>query len=259
MKRCSLVLAALAVFAYGALVVLAPREPAVDTGFGQSDLPGDQGLAEPMPKIAYKDAEQMASSAGRMDNRSLAGGRNGSDPGLLALRREVSRLRAELAALRRDLDQLLRDNPGAIVESEFDTSAEKTPEMLAAEEAEARENSRQQWHERLTEIDALLQKEPVDPVWSGQVSARIQEVLNRGKHGRTYLFALDCRSTLCRLEVQHDDPNAASDFANGFPGEVAELFPKIAMGHADEGDGYSHTVLYLVREGYRLPDWEVSF
>ena len=67
---------------------------------------------------------------------------------------------------------------------------------------------------------------------------------------------IDCRSTLCRLEVAHDDPQAEAYFQGLFSGLISNSLVQSALIHTDQSDGWNSTVIYLTREGYELPEEE---
>jgi hypothetical protein len=64
---------------------------------------------------------------------------------------------------------------------------------------------------------------------------------------------VECRATLCRVEVTHKDRQARVVFEQQFILAVAELLPQVMMQTVESENGTSSTILYLVRDGYDLP------
>ena len=165
---------------------------------------------------------------------------------VLALRHEVLALRTQQAATIRRLEKIEQQTylrSDAILETSDETWA-----METLDEHEAQQEYQRQQDERLAAFDATLLQESVDAVWTVDVSDLVESVLRKSEFGDTYAYDMECRSTLCRLEVRHDNPDAASTFARSFPGSVAAMFSKIAIGHTEDTNGANSMILYLVRK-----------
>ena len=64
---------------------------------------------------------------------------------------------------------------------------------------------------------------------------------------------IDCRSTLCRVEVQHRDEAKLQEFQRLFSLKVSQALPRLMMHRIDNADGSITSYLCLARQGYRLP------
>lgn len=169
-----------------------------------------------------------------------------------ALRSEVVLLRTEMAALRRQMDE--EQSARARTESAAaDVGLEAFPADPAEEETLLIEEEERSAQTRLETIEGILATEPEDAEWSLSAAELIREVLASKDFEGTSVYDVQCRSSLCRIEVEHDDPRKLADFQMHFPMRVASLLPRTAM-HRVEGDnGSSRTIVYLAREGHRFP------
>lgn len=101
--------------------------------------------------------------------------------------------------------------------------------------------------------EAALRKESEDPAWSGVMIDRINLVIDNKKLSATLVQNIECRTTLCRIEVRNKDPQARAIFEGQFIRDIAELLPQVTMRTVENEDGSTTTVLYLARNGYELP------
>jgi hypothetical protein len=116
------------------------------------------------------------------------------------------------------------------------------------------EEERRRVEERMQALETSLQSEPLNRSWSIQVSEQITQAFASEELAGISLDHVECRSTLCRVEVTHDDPMRRGEFEIWFPFKVAQFLPRLVMRRVDNDDGSSSTVVYTARQGYRLPD-----
>ncbi|MGQ0443644.1 MAG: hypothetical protein ACT4O2_00590 [Beijerinckiaceae bacterium] len=105
-------------------------------------------------------------------------------------------------------------------------------------------------------IEASLEAEPVDSAWSGSTADRIREIFTGDELAGASLQDIDCRATLCRIEVQHRDEAKLREFQRLFPLRVSQVLPRLMMHRIENADGSVTTYLYLARQGHRLPTAE---
>jgi hypothetical protein len=111
-----------------------------------------------------------------------------------------------------------------------------------------------------TAVEAGFASETRDQAWSATARLRLSEAVTRLLPEGSGVRDIDCRSTLCRIELSHSDPNAErgfmekaihdpeGGFGNG-PGYVSRSEPA--------ADGTFVEVIYLAREGATLPSAEL--
>jgi hypothetical protein len=153
----------------------------------------------------------------------------------------LDRSREELARLTQALERQQLDSQ-ILNRDQF--SLAKEPPSPQAEQAEAQE--------RLALLDRQLVSEGIDHRWSGPATEQIQAVLAAGTLGGSALSSVRCQTTVCRVEVDSRDSEALDLFLGEFPvrlGWSANSYSQVTT----HEDGSVTVVLYISREGYRLP------
>jgi hypothetical protein len=151
---------------------------------------------------------------------------------LVTLQRKVERLDAELTAVRRRLDS-----------SSSSIGAVSLPSSDAeVDEAEARAQE-QEWQEKIASTEWRFRQEPVEAAWAAQVTEKIHQAYEREELAELLVQAVECRSTLCRVEVALDDQT--NQLIPLFTMHVADTFPKLIVKPIADGDG--GMVLFLTR------------
>lgn len=165
---------------------------------------------------------------------------------------ELSALKQELAALREQVAMIAgaNGNPAAVAgdgdEDDFGPMTEE--DMAPAEEDEAYDEE-----DRRRGLDTFLGAQSIDTAWSQDAALAVTEAADREELAGSIVDGVECRSSLCRVEVSHADAEAAGQFELLFPMQVADALPQIRYFTEQLGDGRSVTVMYLAREGYELP------
>lgn len=188
--------------------------------------------------------------------------------GIDVLRREVALLRDDLAAVQRRLKQLTRRAGKAEQQDVAHGSAvsEGMPtidlrEGLAAYAAERQRleaESEQRILAQAEANEAALRKETEDPSWSGEARDLIASAVAAGELAATSVEDVECRATLCRIEVRHKDRQAQAVFEGRFIMAVAQLLPQATLRTVKNEDGSRSTVLYLARDGHDFPQPEAT-
>lgn len=174
---------------------------------------------------------------------------------------ETQLLREEITSLRSDLETL--KSQLASVAATVTTLSRRADTTAAAEERLMEDASYMEAHlaqqdeqndQYMADIETSLLNEQTDPQWSSRASSSIEQALLSEHLTDTALVAVDCRFTLCRVEVEHDSPQALAQFQTAFSQliEGAELQPAIV--DTESAEDWSTTVVYLIRDGYSLPN-----
>jgi hypothetical protein len=137
---------------------------------------------------------------------------------------------------------------GLLLEEE---SVLPSPEILEKQQAE--QQAAWQQHQEL--LERSFWSEPVDGLWSDQAFHRLQQVLSDGSGDtETTLLSMECRSTLCRIELlQPEDPQVLDKVSQQLLGQVGQALPHLTLDTIDHHNGEVTTVIYLARDGYALP------
>lgn len=172
----------------------------------------------------------------------VAVARPGSTPSaaptdLGTIRREVARISAEVAnvsAVQGAIeDQLANQPPPDVVP---DSSQAEVDAMLAGTQMK---------------LSALAAAEPVDTTWAGPAEVAVTERLSKLGTAVQSVSALECRSTMCRVEVRYDqdhvDPSQFAEQLNGLPPWPANTFFRVELGEDPRA------FLVFAREGHALP------
>ncbi|MGH8656002.1 MAG: hypothetical protein ACREYE_29175 [Gammaproteobacteria bacterium] len=210
--------------------------------------------------------EQVTTSESYQGGEEDARGNDASD--IEALRREVALLRADLGAVQRRLNQLARRAVEAEQQEVAHGSAvpDGMPALdpraslaaVAAERQRLEAESEQRILAQSEANEAALQKETEDPTWSGEARDLINGAVVAEELGATSVQDVECRATLCRVEVTHKDRQARAAFRSQFIQAVAQLLPRAMMQPVENEDGSTSSVLYLARDGHDFPQPEAT-
>lgn len=169
------------------------------------------------------------------------------------LQQEIVKLKEEVVALQRRVESspMKAEHHSNMenVTNNSSASAQLTEQdMIAAAEEEDYE-----YRKRMEITESVFLSEKVDPQWSTKTSGLITQYLENGEQLKTSLENVDCRATLCRVTVNHQDAAVAEEFQLQFPMQMAEALPQINYLYEQQADGSIGMVMYLARDGYDLP------
>lgn len=107
-------------------------------------------------------------------------------------------------------------------------------------------------------LDNHLSGETYDARWAPEAQHALTGTLQQAAFSGSRLVDIDCRATLCRMGVNHDNIDAEREFLHRFIGS-AGLHDSEAFYQRDEGpDGTVRMTFYLSRDGQRLPPLALS-
>lgn len=162
------------------------------------------------------------------------------DQKVLVLQQELATVKSQLESVQQRLD---RHATGLQSLRSANTTASDDPEPEQVE----RNNQ-----ERHALMEDKVRNENVDPDWAADAIDSIELALNDDELLDTTIYDMDCRATVCRVEVSHADPDALNRFQSLFLTQVSDILPDVLVEHTDLGDGAIGTVIYLTRDGYSL-------
>lgn len=137
-----------------------------------------------------------------------------------------------------DMDVNLQDRRN---ESEF------SDPMTDLQQAEMIEQQQQ------AALETAFANQDVDEKWSDKSTQAIDSVLDNEFVENAEIIDSACHSTLCRLEVRHQDREQLASFEELLPLQLGGSFPELTMRHETGEDGEVSTVVFLAREGHDLP------
>jgi len=207
-------------------------------------------LANILDKDLVSDVETEAATPG-LTAPVQRGDANGPDPGALAaenaaLKTDLARARIELAALRA---QTATAKPMAACQQEA------TP-PTAADFAASVENWRRAEVEGTLALKqaaettaAAFLSEATESGWAGRSAAAIYDAWQQHQPEGATLIDLQCRSTLCRVEIEYTRRAVAGDIEGKLLDDLSLLFnASQRQTESTPGEGeYERVVLYLTR------------
>ncbi len=221
---------------------------------------GDANLEHSKSSLAESRHPQAAGGAGADDLAAIR-----SEEDLVALRGELALLRAQVASLQQRLDEKETRAAEADMPMGLDEQAQRyQQEQLPSDEelamtamtAMTEDEAMKQQQQYAEAIETHLQGEDVDPDWAIAAESKIREAfsLEELQVGAS-VVNVDCRSTLCRLDVLHNTEEEAelADFRFNLLSQIVTMLPRGTMQVVDQGGGQTSTVLYLARDGHDLP------
>jgi hypothetical protein len=96
-------------------------------------------------------------------------------------------------------------------------------------------------------LDRALRAEAVDPAWGTAMAARVGDYFHSPRATGSSLVRSECRSALCKLEVQHADAESAEHFID----DVSSFIPKgsNAVIQPRHDGAVVQTVVWFTRQG----------
>jgi len=120
----------------------------------------------------------------------------------------------------------------------------------AAKDEEADETLVQQQYFR--RLDHLLAAETIDPMWSAEAEQRLRGFGDDFKASLT-LESAHCRTSLCRAEIQLNNPDDQGQVMTEFLWATRHLLPDAATRSTDQP---GRSIMYFARQGAHLPSME---
>jgi hypothetical protein len=105
---------------------------------------------------------------------------------------------------------------------------------------------------RIEHYETNLATQHIDSNWGNQVYVEIESMLQDQTFMDSSIVSMDCRETLCMLDMMHVNEEAMDSFLGEFPHRMAwnnDSFVK-TEGQGDEG---FRTMMYFSRDGHSLP------
>ncbi len=190
------------------------------------------------------------------DESSEDGHRRELERQVEAMRQEIRRVRAQQTVV---FAAAGRSNSGAQSSTPNDDEngpiSPARPTNPPDDEDEAARWARAQDHaeRRVALLDATLRAEGPDTPWAGASERTIREVSVNPELAGSSVQSVECRTTICRVEVLHDSEQAADRFGGPFLAKLPNLPRGMVRRYPPDADGRSRSVVFLAREGHRLP------
>jgi hypothetical protein len=89
--------------------------------------------------------------------------------------------------------------------------------------------------------------------WPEQAFATRSETAGGNEFAGSEMKSVDCRATLCRLQVTHTDTGTLKRFVEDFPSSVGSGLPRMTLQPMQNPDGTIDTVVYFAKDGSTFP------
>jgi hypothetical protein len=184
-------------------------------------------------------------------------------------RGQAEAVRSELAGLRAQQDRLEIEarRPALVVRTQAAGAAE--PSRVApssalpatgGDHASDPATPDQRWEEDARASQASVEHafaaEPIDQAWAAPTRSALQDrLVSLARPLASSLHGIDCRSSICRVEIFHRDADAARRFAQTAFTDLQEQAwsgPAVLLPARSTPDGGVTVVMYLGREGTSL-------
>lgn len=103
--------------------------------------------------------------------------------------------------------------------------------------------------EMINALDAAFHAQSTDESWSlnssNQIYAYFDLMSQEESNFASELRSVECRSSLCKVEVLHDSAVAADEFFLRFPGSVGGALPSISYQFENMPDGRINVLMFL--------------
>jgi hypothetical protein len=97
---------------------------------------------------------------------------------------------------------------------------------------------------RFARVDSMFTGEPRNNAWAKGAEDGIRATITETQYAGSKLDSMDCKSQICRLEVEHSSETAQAMWRATFPGKLTGL-PMGAFRHVDDESGRLVDVAYF--------------
>jgi len=178
---------------------------------------------------------------------------------IAAMRQDFERLSAEVAGLGADVGRMRRQvHALQTAEPAGEDGAAEDPNRDPATNGEEGADATARYLETL---ESSFKAEKPDRRWAYQAQQTILEAFAGGTHGAvgaespadadamtgSSVGKVECRTTLCRLEVSSESSEALGAFMHEMPRKVGRELPRMTVQPIKTADGRLETVVYLGR------------
>lgn len=181
-----------------------------------------------------------------------------------ALKPELARLSADLAALREEVHALRQTAVQSDV-AEREREPDDEDENLNPEWAAEQELEREQAmiEARMQGLNAQLEAEQRDAAWASHAGTTLWQALAGQDLAGTTVAGLDCRATLCRLDLNYEDEASRNRFLQitldrYIRPAITDILDAMTLHSVQNTDGSIATVIFWARAGHRLPPLETG-
>ncbi|WP_223620022.1 hypothetical protein [Lysobacter sp. ESA13C] len=192
--------------------------------------------------LAPESATSFQESAAKAKARSQTAGSDAAR--IERMQDQVVELQAQVAGLKRlstDVQASTEQSPVGVLSIDARRQAEQDSRRHAA---------------YIARLQSAFQLEHVDPVWASHTTSRVWNAIERTDGMREAAHDVQCRSSMCRIEVSDDGSGHLHKQLPLWAQQFADALPRMAGQAIVSRNGQSRMVLYLM--GPELSDATAS-
>ncbi len=205
------------------------------------------GEPESVPRSSENVAYKIQASS--IENSSLNKPKRTLSREVKELKAELKRLKIQMKFSHTDLVRLIENQQSG----EYQLSESNANEEPLLDRVEQED---EQVEQRMAKMEENLAEEAIDSAWSSATIDQVEAAFDSSELVDAQIIDLDCRKTLCRIEIDVDDPFLASEYQLSLSLKVGHLLPQTSMAISQDEEGRSSAILFMAREGYNLPSAE---
>ncbi len=183
-----------------------------------------------------------------------------------SLTRKLALLEDEVVTLKAMIEDDIGPRLNSILSQQITTSADdqdtgymKDEEPASTEEDLLRQAraEKERLNETLGQLDALMLSDEPDPHWSGMMTEKLGDILDRTTgtlNGETPASSYDCTSTLCRVETVASSIEQAEALEEAILENLSNETPQTISTRDNRENGDMTVRFYLFREGINIKD-----
>ena len=164
-------------------------------------------------------------------------------------------------------DEGLRRQVAALQEQVRNLQAQRTPSSpapatpdddgqnsgLDAPADQQTADEQQKWRDTTELLDEQLQSERRDTGWAREAESGLRDAFERAGRASVRLEAVECRQTLCKLEMAGESREDWDWFADEYQDDISGFLPRGKMRMFDDEEGRVTLVGFFARDGHKLP------
>lgn len=109
---------------------------------------------------------------------------------------------------------------------------------------------------RIALMSRTLREETVDHGWARTTERAFLDAAGSRELTGSRLTGVECRSTLCKVDVEHENAQAAELWSAVFPLRIASVSSRVMERRYVERAGHRRSTAFVARMGHRLPTLE---
>jgi len=121
---------------------------------------------------------------------------------------------------------------------------------------EERQRDEETADRRVALMTRVLTEESVDRGWARGAEDALGEAARSPELSGSRVTALECRSTICRIDVEHESFRAAERWTAVFALRIATVSVRAMERRYHDAGGVRRSTMFVARTGHRLPEIE---